>query len=159
MYLQFTAKDISNSYQNSFWRKVNQSGRCWIWLGTVLPSGYGRFMVKGVGYLMAHRVSFTLCKHPILPTLALHHICRNRQCVNPDHMEPMTLSENTHRGRSVSVVNGKKTHCLNGHKFTKETTRLKRKRNGLISRECRVCDRARHRRLSLADRGDGNFQG
>jgi hypothetical protein len=71
-------------------------GPCWIWTGCVSPTGYGTMQVPGrKGPKGAHRVSYELHKGPIPEGLHVHHICFRRNCVNPDHLEALTLGDNT----------------------------------------------------------------
>lgn len=70
---------------------------CWLWTGTIAPNGYGYFAIKGRSQ-QAHRVAYELLVGPIPDGLDLDHLCRVRACVNPDHLEPVTRSENNRRG-------------------------------------------------------------
>ena len=93
---------------------------CWNWKAGK-TKGYGMFYLNGrsVG---AHRVSYELYVGKIPKGLTLDHLCRNTACVNPRHLEPVTLGVNVLRSNNLCAVNARKTHCKNGHKFTKENT-------------------------------------
>jgi hypothetical protein len=91
---------------------------CWNWTGAVAPGGYGKFNVEKKKIrkcFNAHRWSYEHFKGSIPNGLTLDHLCRNRRCVNPDHLEPVTIGENLLRGNGVSGVNARKTHCPKGH--------------------------------------------
>lgn len=79
---------------------------------------------------------------PIPAGLTLDHLCRVRACVNPAHLEPVTLAENKRRGESPAARKARQTHCMRGHEFTPENTIRRKDRRGrgiLTGRECRVC--------------------
>ena len=113
--------------------EVVESG-CWQWLDSLATFGYGTFGYKGKGH-RAHRISYMLYKGEIPDGLVLDHLCRNRGCVNPDHLEPVTTKENVMRGIGVAVANSKATHCKKGHEYDKENTYITPK--GF--RDCREC--------------------
>lgn len=117
-----------------FWAKVDKSGECWLWRGTVDDHGYGRM---GVAYrsVLAHRLAYELVIGPIPVGLTLDHLCRVRLCVNPAHLEPVTQSENVKRG-GYSL----KTHCPQGHPYDEANTY--RSKTGRV---CRACGRDRRR--------------
>ena len=114
---------------------------CWPWSGRRGSRGYGRFTTtsrtRKSQVFAAHRLVYAALKGPIPDGMQLDHLCRNRMCVNPSHLEPVTARENTRRGISVPGVNSRKTHCIRGHSFSEANTRLRA--NG--SRQCRTCDR------------------
>lgn len=128
-----------------FWEKVEKTNTCWIWKGAKVL-GYGFFHVSlnnGVRRsMMAHRYSYLL-KKPIPKGLQLDHLCRNRACVNPDHLEPVSIKENVARGIGITAVNARKTHCKYGHEFTQGNTYVRP--NG--SRSCRACHNNRMRTI------------
>lgn len=115
---------------------------CWPWQGTIAGNGYGRFAIRG-GSIAAHRFSYELLVGPVPEGLELDHLCRNRACVNPAHLEPVTHRANTLRGDTLTAANARKTHCIHGHKFTAENTYTQW--GG--GRGCRACrDRANRER-------------
>lgn len=109
---------------------------CWLWTGYTTPRGYSFIQVLGKKYSV-HRLMWVKEHGVIPPDKQIDHLCRNRNCINPDHLELVTSRENTMRGISFSAVNAKKTHCVHGHEFTPENVRP-RKRGG---RECLACRR------------------
>ena len=78
---------------------------CWLWTKSIDYGGYGRIGQRGVN-ARAHRVSYEHFVGPIPDGLSLDHLCRNRRCVNPDHLEPVTGSENTRRGIAAGNNHG-----------------------------------------------------
>lgn len=131
-----------------FWGKVDKAGACWEWTGTKSPNGYGTFKIRNTDPLYAHRISYEAIVGPIPDGLHIDHLCRNRGCVNPAHMEPVTSKVNNLRGESIAAKNARKTHCHRGHEFTPENTWLRVGKRGPC-RECRTCARAAKRAASL----------
>ena len=127
---------------------------CWIWEGAINSSGYGNIMMHG-RTTSAHRVSWHMLRGEMAEGMYLDHLCRNRRCVNPDHLEPVTQRENTMRGNGACAVHARKTHCKNGHEFTPENTDTS---SG--HRTCRACVRARRkpprRQIRTVRRYEGN---
>ena len=109
---------------------------CWEWTGNKNVKGYGRFWMRGKDY-MSHRVIYEHFKGRVSSNLCLDHLCRNRACQNPDHLEPVTNAINLKRGESFSTLNGNKTHCHRGHEFSKTNTYLTPQGR----RKCRACAR------------------
>jgi len=81
-----------------FWRKVRRTDTCWLWIAATNSSGYGCFRIAAGRLLYAHRYAYELAVGPIADGMVLDHLCNNRRCVNPDHMEVVTLQENARRG-------------------------------------------------------------
>lgn len=130
---------LTAAQEEKFWAHVqkNAPNGCWLWSGST-HMGYGYFMVGRV-VRRAHRVSYLLLRGEVLGE-TLDHLCRNRACVNPEHLEPVTNRENLRRGESFSAINARKTHCPRGHEYTAETTYLHRNQ-----RHCKVCLKMRDR--------------
>lgn len=140
--------------------RVDESG-CWIWEAATHKSGYGQFGLRS-GHVRAHRFSYELHVGPIPEGLVIDHLCKVRNCVNPSHLEAVTVTENTRRG-SAWDFNRSKTHCPHVHEYTPENTFVMRQaKGGGPRRVCRTCDNAKSRaayrkrkaRLGLMDRAD-----
>ena len=117
-----------------FWAKVKKGSGCWLWLGIPHNSkGYGRITVAGRKWL-AHRFAYTFLVGPIDPGLELDHLCRNTQCVNPAHLDPVTPEEHVRR-TDQGAHNRRKRHCPKGHPYDLENTRWSGGR-----RHCRACN-------------------
>lgn len=99
-----------------FWTLVKKGSGCWEWLGEKNETGYGRFFLGGKRFF-AHRISYSILKVPLLDSQPLDHLCRNRGCVNPEHLELVTHQENILRGVGPAAKNAKKIHCPNGHPY------------------------------------------
>jgi hypothetical protein len=124
-----------------FWRHVEmvtESG-CWIWTGVTDHTGYGRFNL-GHSTVAAHRFAYELFREPIRKGLTIDHLCRVKCCVNPDHLDQVSLRENILRSDSASARAARQTHCVNGHLFDEANTHI----TPLGSRCCRACRRNRH---------------
>ena len=98
--------------EERFWEKVNKSAPngCWEWTAGLFATGYGGFQYGGRP-VAAHRWAYEALVGPIPEGLELDHLCRNRKCVNPAHMEPVTHKENTLRGEGPTAQNAKKQAC------------------------------------------------
>jgi hypothetical protein len=111
---------------------------CWLWQANTDKAGYGLFIDKGKTY-QAHRMSWLLSGQELIEGLTLDHLCRERSCVNPSHLEQITSVENVMRGKGIPALNMLKTHCKNGHEFTESNTYLRISSNGKSGRSCRTC--------------------
>lgn len=119
-----------------FANKFNiDSKGCWIWTGAKMYSGYGRFSFLGKNVL-AHRFAYEHTKGTISEGLSLDHLCRNRACVNPSHLEPVSQKENISRGLS-GKYNSDKLFCPKGHRYDSENTYIYPQGR----RACKICIR------------------
>lgn len=127
--------------EERFLARLTKVGDCWV-VPFTDPAGYGGFHVDGVRYL-AHRWSYEHFVGPIPDGLELDHLCRNRGCANPAHLEPVTRRENALRGP------GSKTACVHGHPYTSQNTYIRPDRG---TRQCRECGRNRSSQFDLRRR-------
>lgn len=113
---------------------------CWLWIGPVQPrTGYGVYYSLSCRIFRAHRLVYRLVKGAITKPTLDHGDCP-KLCVNPEHLTPATVRENTLRGRGPSALNARKTHCVHGHPLSGVNVRIKQLRNG-TTRSCRECQR------------------
>lgn len=132
------------SMEEYFWQRVNEDGPipekrpdlgpCWLWTGNISGNGYGRICYQSK-IILAHNFSFVLNGGVLDPNLERDHLCDNKPCVNPDHIQQTTQIVNTLRGTSPPAKNARKTHCDKGHEIT--GTRMNK---GIESRYCLTCN-------------------
>jgi hypothetical protein len=112
---------------------------CWNWTGPTIVQGYGHFFcgVKSGKIARVHRLAYEVWKGPIPESLTIDHLCYNRLCVNPLHLEAVTRGENAGRAKR------KITHCPKGHEYTIDNIKTTKRTNG--ERACLTCHRERER--------------
>lgn len=142
---QFLLADIDEA---KFWDRVSKcaEAECWEWVGSCRESGYGRLKVKG-SWRAAHRVSYVLAHGDIPEGKVLDHLCRNRKCVNPAHLEAVDDKTNVLRGIGPSAVMAQRTHCDHGHPLDGDNLIIKKHR-----RVCRTCKKRWERNGRAKDR-------
>jgi hypothetical protein len=123
---------------------------CRLWIGAKIWGGYGRLRIAGK-HVLAHRAAYEdHTGYSISADLTVDHLCRNRACINPKHLEVVTQMENVHRGEGLAGRHARKMVCINGHPFTADNT-LPGKKQGW--RVCRLCKLATGRRSKARARG------
>jgi hypothetical protein len=122
---------------NRVWTRIigDLATHCWVWTAAKSSRGYGEIKLGGV-QSSPYRVVYEWLVGTIPYGLVLDHLCQNRLCVNPAHMEPVTPGENTLRGQSPQALNRLKTHCPQGHPYDEANTIYLPDSAG---RRCRIC--------------------
>ena len=119
--------------------KVDRTEGCWQWLAARNAYGYGVIGIPGTHRTqLVHRLAYETWVGPIPDGLDLDHLCRNRACVRPEHLEPVTRRTNLLRGEGITARNAAKTHCPQRHPYSGRNLIIRSGR-----RRCRTCDLAR----------------
>ena len=114
--------------------KINPATGCAEWTGILNNKGYGYVSMNNKRVLV-HRFMYEQVKGLIPRIFELDHLCRNRRCANPDHLEAVTHRENMIRGETTAASNARKTHCPKGHEYSLMNTHIA-PNGGRLCRQC-----------------------
>lgn len=127
-----------NTIEDILSRCEKTTDGCWVWMGSKSPNGYG-YVSWQDKMTLVHRLIYEERVWPVGEGLQLDHLCRNRACCNPMHLEEVSQQENIRRGMG-GQVNREKIHCPYGHPYDAENTHHYKG-----DRWCRECSRRRGR--------------
>jgi len=141
--------EFTDDFVERFMRNIDMSKglfECWEWMGSKDAYGYGQ-IGRNCHMYKVHRVLYTYFVSIIPFGLTLDHKCRNRSCVNPSHLEPVSNHENILRGESFTAKQSRQTYCINGHPLSGENLSIRYNKDGSFrARQCQTCRRIANRK-------------
>ena len=122
--------------EERFLARIEKRGECWIWIGA--RGGTKRHPYGVYAGTSAHRWAYGHFVEEVPEDMVVDHLCGNKLCCNPDHLEVVTQRENLLRSpKTLNAKNAAKTHCKNGHEFTTENTYVSKTNGQRVCRECK----------------------
>ena len=120
---------------------IQDKKSCWEWQCALSKKGYGSCSTK-TGSTTAHRLSYIFFRGRVPKKMVIDHLCRNRKCVNPNHLEIVTNKENILRGFGACATYARQTHCMRGHQYDSGNMVMRKDKKG-TERVCIICERIR----------------
>lgn len=147
----YTRRPPSTESAESRLRRYTRVEANGCWTCTLSPAARGYCMISDrQKRVYAHRLALEIAGRPIPKGYEVDHLCRNRRCVNPDHLEAVTQIENNRRSNSVSAIKGRMTYCKRGHQLTENPYRRG-------TRWCKPCHKIRQREVYMRKTHSGEF--